>query len=137
MKAVSLFLSIFVNPKYCKASLINVLSPGVRPWSQFITHNLHNLGEHVCSVPGSTNEHCLWVVSLCHIADPHLNSQLGDMGKDKSQFLSRQDVCSPSEALPPPFGDDKRNPMLICFICPASWLQNPRGKKGEKLSQCV
>lgn len=51
----------------------------------------------MCFIPGSINRLCFWAGKQCQITDLHLISQLGEVGKDESQFLSLQDVCSTSE----------------------------------------
>lgn len=111
------------------------------PWgklqSQSIAHSPHDLGEHVCFVPGSINRLCLRVVRLCHITDLRLVSRLGDVGKDESLFLSRQDGRSPSEGYHHCLAMPKESPRSFVSygLCPGSKILE--GGKGRSfLSAC-
>ena len=121
----------------CKASLIDVLSHGDRLQSQFIAHSPRDLGEHVCFMPGSINRLCLRVVRLCHITDLRLVSRLGDVGKDKSQFLSHQDARSPSEDYHHRLAMTKESPRSFTSYVLHPGSKTLEGRKGRRfLSAC-
>lgn len=91
----------------------------------------------MCFIPGSINMLCLRVVRLCHITDLRLVSRLGDVGKDESQFLSCQDVPSPSEGYHHCSATPQESPrsFISYALCPGSKILE--GRKGRSfLSPC-
>lgn len=122
----------------CKTSLTNVLTHGERLQScQFIAPSLCCLGEHLRFIPVSINRLRFWVGKLCHITELQLISQLGEVGKDESQFLSLQDVCSTSEGHHHCSEVTKESPCQ-CIACvqppgPEAW----REERGEAFLVCV
>lgn len=95
--------------------------------------SLHCLGEHLCFIPSSINRLCFWVGKLHHISNLHLISQLGEVGKDESQFLSLQGERSTSE------GHHHRSQMAEESLCQCSACAQPpaltsRWRKRRSLS---
>lgn len=91
----------------------------------------------MCFIPGSIHRLCLWVVRLCDITDLCLVSRLGDVGKDKSQFLSHQDVRSPSEGYHHRLVTTRESPrsFVLYALHPGSKILE--GRKGRSfLSAC-
>lgn len=126
----------------CKASLKNLLTHGERLQScQFIVASLHYLGEHLCFIPVNKAFFCFWVLllgweAMSHDwAAAHLQAWWGGKGWVTIPLTPR---CVQYQRGPPPLlRDDKREPVTMHCLCPASWLWSlGRRKSRSFLSVC-